>query len=194
MIDSMTWLLVMNCLEKYFLTHGRTVAKYPTLIIILSILTTILCGFGLLSFHEEYDMTNLWAPKDSKFAKNVQWVRENFPQQLRQYNVMFKADNVLTPRVVQEMFKMSQKMRKVSFANKTWEDICFRVPIVATPSCLDFKQSQTKECKEFKMPNLTTNDIKILFPLFQTVKEEGFSPKIGCRPFVNINYLTSCFS
>ena len=79
----------------------------------------------------------------------------------RQYNVMFKADNVLRPEVVQEMFKMTKKMREVIFADKTWQDICLRVPVVATPTCFDYKQSNSKDCKDYKMPNLSANDIRV---------------------------------
>ena len=98
---------------------------------------------------------------------------------VRQYHVMFKAENVLSPAVVHEMFKMAKKMREVTFANKTWEDICLKVPIVATPTCLDYKQSNTEDCKDFKMPDLTATDIALLIPLIKRVKEDGFSPIIG---------------
>ena len=97
----------------------------------------------------------------------------------RQYNVIFKADNVLSPEVVQEMFKMAKKMRAVTFADKTWQDICFRVPIVATPKCFDLKQEKTAECKDFKMPNLSAIDIALLIPLVKRVEAEGFSPQLG---------------
>ena len=74
---------------------------------------------------------------------------------------------------------MTKKMREVTFADKTWQDTCLRVPVVATPTCLDYKQSNSKECKDFKMPHLSANDIALLIPLIKRVKEDGFSPKIG---------------
>ena len=106
---------------------------------------------------------------------------------------MFKADNVLRPEVVQEMFKMTKKMREVTFADKTWQDICLRVSVVATPTCFDYKQSNSKECKDFKMPHLSANDIALLIPLIKRVKEDGFSPKIGFTKSVEDWYLNFTF-
>ena len=97
----------------------------------------------------------------------------------RQYNVMFRADNVLNPAVIKEMYKMSQKMRAVTFGTKKWSDICLRVPIIAPPSCLDSKKSLTKDCEDFKMPNLSASDVSLLIPAVKRLQEEGFSPELG---------------
>lgn len=127
----------MNSLERYFRWHGRLVARQPFLFIFISLVTTIVCGLGLISFYEESDMTALWVPPGSKLRNNVEWVQRNFPQQLRFNQVIFKAENVLTPEVIQEMYNLTMRMRDVIHQNQTWEDVCFRVPIVTKPKCFD---------------------------------------------------------
>ena len=97
----------------------------------------------------------------------------------RQYNVMFRASNVLRPEVVKQMLKFTKKIKNVTFAGKTWQDICLRVPIVATPACFDYKQEKTEDCEDYKMPNLTASDITLMIPLVKRVEKEGFSPKLG---------------
>ena len=57
--------------------------RQPALFIFLSVIATIVCGMGLIGFYEESDMTALWVPKGSKLRNNVEWVQQNFPQQLR---------------------------------------------------------------------------------------------------------------
>eukprot|EP00092_Neocalanus_flemingeri_P040503 GFUD01044108.1.p1 GENE.GFUD01044108.1~~GFUD01044108.1.p1 ORF type:complete len:1044 (-),score=198.42 GFUD01044108.1:97-3228(-) len=130
----------MNSLERYFRWHGRLIARQPAMFIFLSVIVTIVCGLGLIGFYEESDMTALWVPKGSKLRNNVEWVQQNFPQQLRFNQVIFKADNVLTPEVLQEMFNLTVRMREVTHDNQTWQDVCFRVPVVTKPKCFDPSQ------------------------------------------------------
>ena len=102
-------------------------------------------------------MTALWVPKGSKLRNNVEWVQQNFPQQLRyawsgnqnfctlllyfRFNqVIYKAENVLTPEVIQEMYNLTMRMREVTHHNQTWQDVCFRVPVVTKPKCFDPSQ------------------------------------------------------
>ena len=49
----------------------------------------------------------------SKLRNNVEWVKHNFPQQIRFNQVIFKSDNVLSPEVIQEMFNLTMRMREV---------------------------------------------------------------------------------
>jgi len=130
----------MNSLERYFRWHGRLIARQPALFIFLSFVATIVCGLGLIGFYEESDMTALWVPKGSKLRNNVEWVQQNFPQQLRFNQVIFKAENVLSPEVIQEMYNLTKRMREVTHNNQTWEDVCFRVPVVTKPKCFDPSQ------------------------------------------------------
>ena len=74
----------------------------------------------------------------SKLRNNVEWVNHNFPQQIRFNQVIFKSENVLSPEVIQEMFNLTMRMREVTHNNQTWEDVCFRVPVISTPpQCLN---------------------------------------------------------
>ena len=74
---------MMNSLERFFLWHGRLVARYPLVVILTSFLFTIICGLGLINFYEESDMTALWVPKGTPFRNNVEWLHKHFPQNLR---------------------------------------------------------------------------------------------------------------
>ena len=56
---------------------------------------------------------------------------------MRFNQVIFKAENVLTPEVIQEMYNLTMRMRDVIHQNQTWNDVCFRVPIVTKPKCFD---------------------------------------------------------
>ena len=46
----------------------------------------------------------------------MEWVQENFPQQLRFNQVIFKSENVLSPEVVQDMYNLTMRMRQVTMA------------------------------------------------------------------------------
>ena len=61
-------------------------------------------------------MPQLWVPVGSKLRNNVEWVQENFPQQLRFNQVIFKSENVLSPEVVQDMYNLTMRMRQVTMA------------------------------------------------------------------------------
>ena len=108
----------MNGLERYFRWHGKLVATYPLLFLLATTITTVMFGLGLISFREESDLTALWVPVGSKLRNNVEWVKHNFPQQIRFNQVIFKSDNVLSPEVIQEMFNLTMKMREVSRKSK----------------------------------------------------------------------------
>ena len=97
---------------------GRLVATYPLLFLLATTITTVMFGLGLISFREESDLTALWVPVGSKLRNNVEWVKHNFPQQIRFNQVIFKSDNVLSPEVIQEMFNLTMKMREVSGKSK----------------------------------------------------------------------------
>ena len=54
------------------------------------------------------------------------------------YNqVILEAENVLTPAVLAAMYNLSARLRGVHRGNQTWQDVCFRVPVIAAPRCLD---------------------------------------------------------
>ena len=61
-------------------------------------------------------LPQLWVPVGSKLRNNVEWVQENFPQQLRFNQVIFKSENVLSPEVLQDMYNLTMRMRQVTMA------------------------------------------------------------------------------
>ena len=171
------------------------------LFICLCIGLTMLCSVGLRGFYEESDMTALWVPEGSELRKNVDWVEDYFPQQLRYNQVIFKADNVLSPEVVQEMFNLTKRMREVNQSNQTWEDICFRIPVVTKPKCFDSSKidlhkllelrkkrnaKKSDECDNFKLPRLNIFQKAAFLPIIQKISTAGFSPEIGEVYFIQL--------
>ena len=121
-----------SILKSCFAIHNPLPLSYPVVFLVGSLLTTALLGLGLVSFHEEHDLTKveqcmvtliahtntaipqLWVPVGSKLRNNVEWVQENFPQQLRFNQVIFKSENVLSPEVLQDMYNLTMRMRQVT--------------------------------------------------------------------------------
>ena len=66
-----------------FISNVLTFLSYPVLFLLGSLMSTLILGLGLVSFREEHDLTKLWVPEGSRLRNNVEWVQENFPQQLR---------------------------------------------------------------------------------------------------------------
>lgn len=75
-------------------------ATYPYHFIIGCLLCTMLCGLGLVNFTLENRPDKLWIPRESSFALNTEWLRDNFPSPVRQSHVIITADNVLDPEVM----------------------------------------------------------------------------------------------
>ena len=60
--------------------------SHPAVFLSVSLMVTVICGLGLISFYEESDMTALWVPVGSQLRNNVEWVQQNFPQQFRSHS------------------------------------------------------------------------------------------------------------
>jgi hypothetical protein len=80
------------------------------------------------------------------FRINSDWLNQNHPNERRFGSVIFEADNVLKPEVIQTIFRIRQSMQDlVTPSGATWSDLCLRVPSM-------YKLFLTK-CKIFpKMP------------------------------------------
>ena len=80
-------------------------ARYAKTAIIICVVATVCGGLGLLRFYEEGDAASLVVPKHSQFRKNIDWIDENFPREVRVHSIVYTADNVLTPEVIRTIYK-----------------------------------------------------------------------------------------
>eukprot|EP00095_Tigriopus_kingsejongensis_P005354 maker-scaffold34_size539781-snap-gene-1.9 protein:Tk05354 transcript:maker-scaffold34_size539781-snap-gene-1.9-mRNA-1 annotation:"hypothetical protein DAPPUDRAFT_306990" len=109
---------------------GMYVARHPILVIVVSLLITSLSGLGFLRFSSESRAEKLWIPSDSPYLENKAWLDKNYPQTRRNHLALFVAEkNILTPEGIMEMLIMHQKIHAISVNNKTYQDLCFKLPI-----------------------------------------------------------------
>ena len=124
---------VIQNMERFFRWYGEMVASHPWAAIIACVSLTVLGGLGLLNFYEEGDAASLVIPTHSQFRKNIDWLDENFPREIRVHSVVYEAENVLTPAVIRTIYNQRRKMDELRVADKTFGDLCVRVPIVKFP-------------------------------------------------------------
>ena len=119
-------------------------ASYAKTAIIICVVATICGGLGLLRFYEEGDAAALVVPKHSQFRKNIDWIDENFPREVRRaeisvitggvlycivvlqvrvHSIVYTADNVLTPQVIRTIYKQRKLLDKIIAGqqNKTFK-------------------------------------------------------------------------
>jgi len=125
---------VIGSLEKFFTWYGSLIATYPKTAILACIAVTIAGGLGLLRFYEEGDAASMVIPRNSVFRKNLDWLDENFPREIRVHSVLFTADNVLTPGVLQTIYKQRKMLDKVTIGDKSFQDFCIQVPVMKLPA------------------------------------------------------------
>uniref|UniRef100_A0A1B6KFZ1 SSD domain-containing protein n=2 Tax=Graphocephala atropunctata TaxID=36148 RepID=A0A1B6KFZ1_9HEMI len=117
-------------LELCFYRYGILVANYPWTFIILSFALTSVCSLGLLNFHQEKNPMNLWVPPNSDFKRDTDWFMKNIRLGYRIQTVMVTAPDVLEPWVLQQLLEIRNQVVESTLQNVTWEDVCFRVPVV----------------------------------------------------------------
>jgi len=124
---------VISSLERFFTWYGCLVATYPKTAIIVCILATVGGGLGLLRFYEEGDAAALVIPTHSEFRRNIDWLDNNFPREVRVHSIVYTAENVLTPKVIRTIYKQRKALNGIRLGNKTFEDLCIKVPILKFP-------------------------------------------------------------
>ncbi|XP_054280172.1 NPC intracellular cholesterol transporter 1-like [Macrosteles quadrilineatus] len=117
-------------LELCFYNYGILVSNHPWKFVSLSLLLTLACCTGLLNFHQEKNPMKLWIPPESEFKRDTDWFMSGFGEGYRIQTVMLTAPDVLQPHVLQQLVKIRNQVVGSSQKNVTWEDVCFRVPVV----------------------------------------------------------------
>eukprot|EP00092_Neocalanus_flemingeri_P023513 GFUD01025500.1.p1 GENE.GFUD01025500.1~~GFUD01025500.1.p1 ORF type:complete len:1021 (+),score=134.31 GFUD01025500.1:157-3219(+) len=124
---------VISSLERFFTWYGCLVATYPKTAIVCCILATLGGGLGLLRFYEEGDAAALVIPTYSEFRRNIDWLDNNFPREVRVHSIVYTAENVLTPKVIRTIYRQRRALDELAIGEKTFEDLCIQVPILKFP-------------------------------------------------------------
>ena len=119
---------IISALERFFTWYGSLVATYAKTAILICVAATVAGGLGLARFYEEGDAAALVIPKDSEFRRNIDWIDENFPREVRVHSVVYTADNVLTPAVIKTIYRQRKLLDTISAGlnNKTFKVTNFR--------------------------------------------------------------------
>jgi len=95
--------IVIDSLERFFLWWGKFVSLHPYPVIGTCIIITAFSSIGFLRFRMEHHANLLWIPADSPYNVNEDWLDEFFKRDERDQIVLFKSDNVLTPKALNEV-------------------------------------------------------------------------------------------
>lgn len=121
---------VVNKLEQLFYRWGCFVSKHPERVIIGCLVITALTALGFFNISVESRADQLWISPKSPYISNKQWLDTNFPRNLRHHSALFVAEeNILTPDSLLHMLELHNKVLAIKADNKTWTDLCYRIPI-----------------------------------------------------------------
>lgn len=87
----------------------------------------MLSTLGFFRFRQEKNPIKLWVPEDSSYVHDTEWLINTFKIVHRPQIILMKADNVLSPEVLQELNIINEQI--ISSRTKEgirWEDICFK--------------------------------------------------------------------
>jgi hypothetical protein len=99
--------LINELFSKNFAVRwGFAVATHPYKFIGGCLLLTFVCGLGLFNFTHENRPDRLWIPRESEFAQNTEWLRDNFPSPIRSSWALVTAENVLLPEVMRAVSEL----------------------------------------------------------------------------------------
>ena len=84
----------------------------------------------LFHFSVESRAEKLWISPKSPYISNKEWLDSNFPRNIRHHSALFVAEeNILTPDSLLHMLELHNKVLEIKADNKTWTDLCYRIPI-----------------------------------------------------------------
>ena len=107
---------------------------------------------------------------------------------------------MLTPEVLQEMFRLSDRVRNIHHHGIRWTDVCLKIPVIKKPKCFDpsklslfdyfFGRRKRRrrsvdgaegeeECADVEMPDLSAHSFTDLAEFKVRMETEGFSQSLG---------------
>ena len=109
--------------------------------------------------------------------------------------MILEAENVLSPEVLRKMYNISMKIKGISHEKRTWQDFCFKMPIISKPRCFDERyvdmllkhknldalesERTNKGCDKFEMPKMSILQGIALLPYLKRMKTEGLTSSIS---------------
>ena len=79
-----------------FFRIGLTIANYPKLTIVISIIIPLVFSIGMYRYKFNEDFAELLLPPSSRIFEDRAWVKANVPYEQRVIRIILKNDNVLT--------------------------------------------------------------------------------------------------
>lgn len=125
---------LVHFVEGLFFNLGAFVARHPWKTIIITWLFVFTSCIGLTKFRIEKNPLKLWVPPESDFLIDTNWFIENFGSGFRMQKVLITADNVLEPRVLAFISKLTTDVNSIkvtyNFTEYSIKDLCFQVPVI----------------------------------------------------------------
>ena len=83
------------------------------------------CAFPWQQCYLYVPTLQLWIPDNSTSRMNMEWLWDNYPNDIRFHTMIFEADNVLDPKVIRAMYSVRKRVSEaVTDSGDTWEDMC----------------------------------------------------------------------
>ena len=121
---------VVDKLEQLFYKWGCFVSKHPKRVIFGCLIIAALSALGFFNLTSESRAEKLWISPKSPYISNKEWLDRNFPRNLRHHSALFVAEkNILTPDSLLHMLELHNQALAIKANNKTWTDLCYRIPI-----------------------------------------------------------------
>eukprot|EP00095_Tigriopus_kingsejongensis_P001088 maker-scaffold193_size270907-snap-gene-0.15 protein:Tk01088 transcript:maker-scaffold193_size270907-snap-gene-0.15-mRNA-1 annotation:"hypothetical protein DAPPUDRAFT_306990" len=125
---------IISGMERFFFFYGKAVANRPGWFIFLCILIVSASGSGLMKFYSENVGHKLWISEASSSRKNVDWLWENYPPSFRFASLIFEAEDILVPEVIQSMYSIHKEIEAIKTVHgEGWRDNCQMVPVFKAP-------------------------------------------------------------
>lgn len=81
---------------SYISRVGLTIASYPIITIVISIIVPLLLSIGMYKYKFNEDFAELLLPPSSRIFEDRAWVQEHVPYEQRVVRLILKNENVLT--------------------------------------------------------------------------------------------------
>lgn len=107
------------------------------------------------------------------YPQVMNWQAENFPSEYRRHVVVWEAENVLTARSVQEMWRLHTRVRDLSVGpnDTSWDSLCARIPSLPmdedSPQDIDYEDFDYGTLRLRRRRDLfqdTEEDLSLLLP------------------------------
>lgn len=113
-------------------------------------MVSLLCGLGLIRFHNEKDLLLLYVPRDHPFYTDTQWLIQRYGLFEREQNVLIESPDVLDPHVIHQLLDIHNDLMSIdgidSDGNRVqFKDLCYKVPVILSLDLEDF--SGEDECQ-----------------------------------------------